>query len=58
MSEVTIEQLQAEISELKRDNAALWNAVNSIRDKPPLDVVRLDRVMEDRYQVRPPLARR
>jgi len=49
--EVTIEQLQTEIAELKRDNAALWQALNSIRQKPPLDVRRLDRVMQDRYQV-------
>jgi FtsZ-binding cell division protein ZapB len=58
MSEVTLEQLQAEISELKRDNAALWQAVNSIRKNPPMDVARFDRVMQDRFNVRPALVRR
>jgi FtsZ-binding cell division protein ZapB len=58
MSEVTIEQLQAEISELKRDNAALWQAINSIRQKPPLDIARVDRVMQDRFSIRPTVVRR
>jgi hypothetical protein len=58
MSSVAVEQLEAEIAELKRDNAALWQAVNSIRHKPPMDIGRLDRVMRDRYSVQPTIVRR
>lgn len=58
MSQPTIEQLQTEISELKRDNAALWQAINSIRQKPPMDIARIDRVMQDRFNVRPTVVRR
>jgi hypothetical protein len=58
MSEMTIDQLQAEIADLKRGHAALWEAINSIRQKPPVDIPRLVRVMEDKFGARPTVARR
>ena len=58
MPEVTIEQLQAEIAQLKRDNAELWQAINSIRHKPPMDSARMVRELKTRFNLQEPIVRR
>jgi hypothetical protein len=49
---------RAEFDELKARIDTLQDQVNSLRQKPPMDIPRLVRVMKDQFGARPIVARR
>jgi len=53
-----IQELETRIKSLESEREKMWQAINSLRHNPAIDQPRMDRIMQQRYGVRPQLASR